>query len=125
MGKMKDIAIGLANEHVKQAFPLTVLHLRNAVSGLPYRKTLQYGFDLQQAVDAMAGRPKPRWRKPAWYNAQLDWETEADMYACGFLNPHYPVPALRLDADINDERVQVYNDTQHKLAYYYSFENLN
>lgn len=79
---------------------LTVLHLRNATSGQPYRKTLQYGFCLQEAVDAMAGRKKPQWRKPRWLEDQQTNEIRADMYACGFIGPNYPVPATANNANI-------------------------
>lgn len=72
---------------------LTVLHLRNS-RGECYRKTLQYGFCLQEAVDAMYSRPKPHRRKPAWLEQQLTEECRADMYACGFLPARYPLPVL-------------------------------
>lgn len=78
---------------------ITVLHLRNRVTGQPYRKTLQYGFCLQGRIDEMAGRTRPLWRKPEWKEKQLQAEREIDMYACGFLPPNYPVPAIRYEVE--------------------------
>ena len=75
---------------MEDAIALTVLHLRNCKTGGQYRKTLQFGYDRQQGIDRWMGM-KLNGLDP-WRSEGSD-EVYQDMYACGFLNPHYPVPA--------------------------------
>lgn len=73
---------------------LTVLHLRNPVSGGQYRKTLQYGVHMQSAIDWRMGQVL-NGLDPDKRSDNTIQDTEADMYACAFLPPNYPVPAHR------------------------------
>ncbi len=71
---------------------LTVLHKRNAKTGQPYRETLEHGYDPQQTIDWWMGQRLngiDSWAR----NEARDATVYADMYACGFLPRHYPVPA--------------------------------
>lgn len=68
---------------------LTVLHKLNPITGGQYRKTLQYGYDRQQGIDRWMGM-RLNGLDP-WKARDTD-EVYIDMYACGFLPPHYPLP---------------------------------
>lgn len=79
---------------MEDVMPITVLHLRNA-KGRWYRKTLQYGYDRQQGIDRWMGM-RLNGLDPWPSDKVHSQEIYADMYACGFLGSHYPMPA-RLD----------------------------
>jgi hypothetical protein len=68
--------------------------LRNPETGGQYRKTLQYGYDRQQGVDRWMGQ-KLNGLDPWKYSPEQSAEVYAEMYACGFLKPHYNVPAIK------------------------------
>lgn len=72
---------------------LTILHLRNAKTGGQYRKTLQYGYDRQQGIDRWMGM-KLNGLDPWVSRPNETKEIETELYACGFLMPNYPVPAI-------------------------------
>src|ERR1700739_2378560 len=57
------------------------------------RKTLQYGYDSQQGIDRWMGQ-KLNGLDPWTHTREQQEEVRADSDACGFLPPHYPVPAL-------------------------------
>lgn len=70
---------------------MTILHKRNPNTGGWYRKTLQYGYDRQQGIDRWMGQKLngiDPWRSSPGCTA----DCYADMYACGFLPAHYPLP---------------------------------
>lgn len=51
------------------------------------QKTVQYGFNLQEAVDNYG-------------KCKTDWQaTTADMYACGFLPPNHSMPAIPMQIE--------------------------
>lgn len=58
-----------------------------------YRKTLQYGYDRQQGIDRWMGQ-KLNGLDPWKHTPEQDEEVKAEMYALGFLQPHYPVPTI-------------------------------
>ncbi len=73
---------------------ITVLHLTNPRTGGHYRKTANYGFWVQEAVDWRYGQIINGIDPDRCDRSVQDKETYKDMYACGFLKPHHPMPAV-------------------------------
>lgn len=74
-------------------------------------KTVEYGFSLQEAVDNM----NDDLSLMRHYQVQHGKNTARDMYACGLLPPHYPMPALAIGASIQPHIVDIITHTQPRL----------
>ncbi len=99
-----------------------VLHLRSTVPGHEgqwYKKTAQYGYwGPQEYIDNI--------KCPVFWKAHRggvgrDSTAYKDMYACGFLPPHYPVPAIPVEAIIHSDCIVITKRTIHGWIHIHSW----
>jgi hypothetical protein len=89
----------------------TVLHLRSVVPGREgqwYRKTLEYGFWKQLDTQVYVDNKRTAYE---FHTRSSNERVEKDMYACGFIGPNYPVPAIRYEVLFGGLWVSIWNET--------------